>query len=116
MPTEELYRSRVANGGIAPAFNNIYDVSINFENSQSLASYLSQSTLYDKQASPGQFLSLFCSEALLPGFTDPDISGRWVETRCFAELCYILEIILGYKPYNGIVKETIIPMISSMLG
>ena len=67
MPTEELYRSRVANGGIAPAFNNIYDVSINFENSQSLASYLSQSTLYDKQASPGQFLSLFCSEALLPG-------------------------------------------------
>ena len=67
MPTEELYRSRVANGGIAPAFNNIYDVSINFENSQNLSRYLSQSTLYDKQASPGQFLALYCSEALLPG-------------------------------------------------
>ena len=67
MPTEELYVADSNHGDITPAFNNIYDVSINFERSRRLANYISQGTLFDKSAPAGQFLALFCSEALLPG-------------------------------------------------
>ena len=67
MPTEELYVADSNHGDITPAFNNIYDVSINFEKSRRLANYISQGTLFDKSAPAGQFLALFCSEALLPG-------------------------------------------------
>ena len=67
MPTEELYVADSNHGDITPAFNNIYDVSINFEKSQRLANYISQGTLFQKSSPAGQFLALFCSEALLPG-------------------------------------------------
>ena len=67
MPTEELYIGDSNHGDITPAFNNIYDVSINFEKSQKLANFLRQGELFRKGASPGQFLALYCSEALLPG-------------------------------------------------
>ena len=67
MPTEELYVADSNHGDITPAFNNIYDVSINFQKSQRLASYIDQGTLFDKSSPAGQYLALFCSEALLPG-------------------------------------------------
>lgn len=66
--TDKLYDGSSQNGALNPAFNNQYDVSINFGDAEggNLLNYIKK---YDKngRGEPGQFLSLFCSEALLPG-------------------------------------------------
>lgn len=68
LSTDDVINGKTQNGSMNPAFNNQYDVSINFGDAEggSLLSYIKK---YDKngRGDPGQFLSLFCSEALLPG-------------------------------------------------
>lgn len=76
LPTYELYGSRTSKGGsgIIPAFNNIYDVWIDFastasQGGSSLLQFINQHGFYDtnKSENPGNYLALFCSEAVLPG-------------------------------------------------
>lgn len=76
LPTYELYSSRTSKGGsgIVPAFNNVYDVWINFgsastQGGASLLQFINQHGFYDTNISenPGNYLALFCSEAVLPG-------------------------------------------------
>jgi hypothetical protein len=76
LPTSELYRSSVTKtgSGIIPAFNNLYDVWIDFNSTvsqggNSLIAFINQHGFYDARATenPGNYLALFCSEAVLPG-------------------------------------------------
>jgi len=76
LPTSELYRSSTSKtgSGIVPAFNNLYDVWINFSSTISqggndLLRFINQHGFYDAKLSenPGNYLALFCSEAVLPG-------------------------------------------------
>jgi hypothetical protein len=76
IPTYELYSTRLpgTGGGIVPAFNNIYDVWINFgsavsQGGNSLLGFINQHGFYDSSSTenPGNYLALFCSEAVLPG-------------------------------------------------
>ena len=77
LPTYELYNSRLSKGGsgIIPAFNNLYDVWINFGSAvrqgsgASLLTFINQHGFYDtnKSENPGDYLALFCSDAVLPG-------------------------------------------------
>ena len=75
LPTYELYHSRTAGSGsgITPAFNNVYDVWINFESAiseggNSLLGFINQHGFYGSaKENPGNYLALFCSEAVLPG-------------------------------------------------
>ena len=67
LPTVNLTRGsgKVAPG--IPAFNNNYDVSINFNKAQGgLKSFIDQHGFYD-QNNAGSDLALYCSEAVLPG-------------------------------------------------
>lgn len=77
IPTYELYSTRLSGtgGGIVPAFNNLYDVWINFGSTTATASgnsllrFINQHGFYDANPTenPGNYLALFCSEAVLPG-------------------------------------------------
>ena len=66
LPTQELTNTSSRLGGVNPAFNNNYDVSINFSKSVGLKTFIDQHGFYDQQDA-GSYLSLFCSEAVLPG-------------------------------------------------
>jgi len=56
---------------LVPSFNNIYDVAINFNNNGlvSLLNFIKQHSLVANEdgSDPGDYLALFCSEAVLPG-------------------------------------------------
>jgi len=67
LPTTELYESGSKFGSNVPAFNNIYDVFINFSASPKLSNYVEQHNLHYNQETVGSSLALYCSEALLPG-------------------------------------------------
>ena len=67
LPTTELYESGSKFGSNVPAFNNIYDVFINFAASPKLSNYVEQHNMHYTQKSVGSSLALYCSEALLPG-------------------------------------------------
>ena len=76
LPTTELRYTPSKIGNIAPAFNNTYDVSINFNTPQSgLKAFIDGHGFYN-QNDPGSQLALFCSEAVLPG---SDISTAQVD-------------------------------------
>jgi len=66
LPTQELTNTSSRLGGVNPAFNNNYDVSINFSKSVGLKTFIDQHGFYDQQDA-GSYLALFCSEAVLPG-------------------------------------------------
>ena len=67
LPTTELAYTSGKIGNITPAFNNTYDVSINFNKAQGgLKSFIDGHGFYD-QNDAGSQLALFCSEAVLPG-------------------------------------------------
>ena len=71
LPTQDLYITRDKFGSNVPAYNNVYDVWIDFSG-KGLTRFINQHTFYDKGgrgASPGSALALFCSEAILPGST-----------------------------------------------
>lgn len=76
LPTSELYLGKNNTGsGIVPAFNNLYDVWIDFASTvpsrrgNSLLGFINQHGFYDESSTenPGNYLALFCSEAVLPG-------------------------------------------------
>ncbi len=69
LPTEMLYRTDTKFGNIVPAYNNSYDVFINFNQAAGLVNFINQHGFYDQSndAEPGDYLRLFCSEAVLPG-------------------------------------------------
>lgn len=69
LPTEMLYRTETKFGNIVPAYNNSYDVFINFNSAPGLVRFINQHGFYDQSndAEPGDYLRLFCSEAILPG-------------------------------------------------
>jgi len=80
LPTYELYSGAgidKTGSGIVPAFNNLYDVWIDFNStvpqgpsgSNSLIGFINQHGFYEANSreNPGNFLALFCSEAVLPG-------------------------------------------------
>ena len=71
LPTQELYEVVSKFGNITPAFNNNYDVSFNLSTgSSALKGYISDRSFYKDEkglADAGQYLALFCSEAVLPG-------------------------------------------------
>ena len=73
LPTAELYETSTKFGNLTPAFNNNYDVWINFgTKSKRLLNFINQGSFYNKNGSnsnPGKYLALFCSEAVLPGST-----------------------------------------------
>ena len=71
LPTQDLYITRDKFGSNVPAYNNVYDVWIDFSG-KGLTRFINQHTFYDKGgrgSSPGSALALFCSEAILPGST-----------------------------------------------
>ena len=69
LPTELLHKTDTKFGNIVPAFNNSYDVYINFRGARRLLSFINQHGFYDLNADEdlGDYLRLFCSEAVLPG-------------------------------------------------
>tara|TARA_B100001996_G_scaffold91767_1_gene68368 strand:+ start:25 stop:999 length:975 start_codon:yes stop_codon:yes gene_type:complete len=69
LPTELLHKTDTKFGNIVPAFNNSYDVYINFRGARGLLSFINQHGFYDLNADEdlGDYLRLFCSEAVLPG-------------------------------------------------
>jgi hypothetical protein len=66
LKTEELYTLGAFRNTV-PAFNNTYDVNIKFVGD--LLEYVNAHGLYSARdkLNPGQYLALFCSEAVLPG-------------------------------------------------
>ena len=66
LPTEELISSPHKFGSNVPAFNNTYDVFINFSASGNLKSFI-EKRIKHFNTPIGPTLALFCSEALLPG-------------------------------------------------
>ena len=81
LPTNQLWTVGTKSG-VVPAFNNVYDVWIDFNsafnddtNDNSLASFINlyamNSNLTDN---PGDYLALFCSEAVLPA-TNIEVSS-----------------------------------------
>jgi len=73
LPTSELTDTSTKFGNITPAFNNNYDVSIDFSGTQDLRGFINQHGFYDQNGgreslyNAGSYLALFCSEAVLPG-------------------------------------------------
>ncbi len=73
LPTVELTDTTTKFGNITPAFNNNYDVSIDFGGTESLRGFINQHGFYDQNGgaeslyNAGSYLALFCSEAVLPG-------------------------------------------------
>lgn len=71
LPTKELYKFS-SGYNITPAHNNIYDVWIDFNTGRSrqpsLKTFINQHGFFgDTNNDPGDYLALFCSEAVLPG-------------------------------------------------
>ena len=66
LPTINLTDPTTSFGNITPAFNNNYDVSINFNKTSGLKNFIDKHGFYDQQDA-GTYLALFCSEAVLPG-------------------------------------------------
>ena len=66
LPTINLTDPTTSFGNITPAFNNNYDVSINFNKTTGLKKFIDKHGFYDQQDA-GTYLALFCSEAILPG-------------------------------------------------
>ena len=66
LPTINLTDPTTSFGNITPAFNNNYDVSINFNKTSGLKKFIDKHGFYDQQDA-GTYLALFCSEAVLPG-------------------------------------------------
>lgn len=70
LPTAELYETSTNFGNVTPAFNNNYDVWINFLKTPKLNEYINAGGFYEsssKISNAGNYLALFCSEAVLPG-------------------------------------------------
>ena len=82
LPTVELTDTSTKFGNITPALNNNYDVHINFNtgntdpnesNQPTLKGFINSHGFYDQNGGsdssfdPGDYLALFCSEAILPG-------------------------------------------------
>lgn len=89
LPTAELYASGKGGTGIVPAYNNVYDVWINFASTvpdasvekpgPTLLEFINQHGFYEQTQgnNPGDYLALFCSEAILPGsqFETSEVRG-----------------------------------------
>ena len=69
LPTEMLHKTDSKFGNIVPAYNNSYDVYINFRGALGLLKFINQHGFYDLNSDEdiGDYLRLFCSEAVLPG-------------------------------------------------
>lgn len=69
LPTEMLHKTDSKFGNIVPAYNNSYDVYINFRSAPELLTFINQHGFYDQSddSDIGDYLRLFCSEAVLPG-------------------------------------------------
>ena len=67
LPTRELYETASKFGSSVPAFNNIYDVFINFSASTQLSNFVEGQNLHYTNKAVGSSLALYCSEAVLPG-------------------------------------------------
>ena len=75
LPTQDLTDPTTKFGNVTPAFNNNYDVMINFNNdaTRELKAFVNSHGFYDQNGgaespfNPGSYLALFCSEAILPG-------------------------------------------------
>ena len=69
LPTEMLHKTDSRFGNIVPAYNNSYDVYINFRSALGLLKFINQHGFYDLNSDEdvGDYLRLFCSEAVLPG-------------------------------------------------
>ena len=69
LPTEMLHKTDSRFGNIVPAYNNSYDVYINFRGAPELLKFINQHGFYDQNddSDIGDYLRLFCSEAVLPG-------------------------------------------------
>ena len=95
LPTQNLTNPTTKFGNITPAFNNNYDVMINFDDCKQLKGFINQHGFYDQNGgaeSPfnGTYLALFCSEAVLPRsdvFTGS--TSKWIETRYNTKVCSI---------------------------
>ena len=98
LPTVELYETTGKFGSIVPAFNNNYDVHINFEPS-ALKGYIKEKALFDMSGDPGSMLALLCSEAVLPGsqmqFSEVDGLRQGVQ-QSFATYRRYPEVILTW--------------------
>ena len=74
-----LHKTDSKFGNIVPAYNNSYDVYINFRGALGLLSFINQHGFYDQNQDSdiGDYLRLFCSEAVLPGssFNNQEIPG-----------------------------------------
>ena len=99
LPTVDLTKGTKRTIGIQPAFNNNYDVSINFSKAQGgLKSFIDQHGFYD-QKNAGSDLALFCTEAFLPGseLKTASISGlRQGITQKYATFREYPDITLTY--------------------
>ena len=70
LPTVNLTDPTTKFGNITPALNNNYDVMINFAGNSRLRNFINQHGFFDQNGgtfNPGEYLALFCSEAVLPG-------------------------------------------------
>ena len=100
LPTAELANTSTKFGNISPAFNNTYDVSINFSKAKDgiLKNFIDSHGFYDQQDA-GSYLALFCSEAVLPGseLQAAQVSGlRQGITQKYAAFRRFPDIILTY--------------------
>ena len=120
LPTVELTDTSTKFGNISPAFNNSYDVSINFKKPQSdLNAFINQHGFYDQNGGPnspynaGSYLALFCSEAVLPG---SDIQTAQVDglrqglSQKYATFRRFPDILLTY----GLIKLLVILLVLSL--
>ena len=105
LPTQNLTNPTTKFGNITPAFNNNYDVMINFNDCEQLKGFINQHGFYDQNGgaqsifNPGTYLALFCSEAVLPGseLQAAQVSGlRQGITQKYAAFRRFPDIILTY--------------------
>ena len=79
IPTNQLWTVGTESG-VVPAFNNVYDVWINFNSAfggsdSSLVSFINSYSMNSNLTdNPGDYLALFCSEAVLPA-TNIEVSS-----------------------------------------
>ncbi len=106
LPTANLTDPTTKFGNVTPAFNNNYDVMIHFDTPVGgLKQFILKHGFYDQNGgsnspfSPGSYLSLFCSEAVLPG---SDIQSSQVDglrqgiSQKYATFRRFPDIILTY--------------------
>ena len=105
LPTVELTDTSTKFGNITPAFNNNYDVMINFNDSLELKTFINQHGFYDQNGGAnssfhaGSYLAQFCTEAVLPGseLQAAQVSGlRQGITQKYAAYRRFPDIILTY--------------------